>query len=96
MKPISFNQYKMMQKLPLNAFNKWMLSFWNSASEDGRQQMKHSIDDSAAVYTEEQLYNKLTAIRGVGPVLADRILKAIMENDHQDEAWDEYERTKYD
>ena len=81
MKPIDYKQHKKIQKMNLNELNRWFPSIWESGVQAEKEKEEASIkaDENIAWYSDEELYEKLLTIPKVGPVLAGRIMDAIME-----------------
>lgn len=78
-KTASFSDFKRIQRLTLNDFNKWMLTFYQSAYEDGLKEGESEFDDCVAAIYEDRLMEILLSIKGIGQNRADQIIAAILE-----------------
>lgn len=84
---MSFSQYQQCQKMSKNEFNRWIIRFYQTAYDDGYQKALENIPEDAAIidcsesiiieWSQEEFSQMLQSIKGVGPVLAEKIINAI-------------------
>ena len=84
---MSFSQYQQCQKMSKNEFNRWVIKFYQNAYNDGYKEALEKIPDNAAIidcseniiieWSQEEFSQMLRSIKGVGPVLAEKIINAI-------------------
>ena len=83
-KPADFGIYKKLRKMSFNEFNRWITEFYAAAYQDGAEAVVTDSDplddpDLVAAIEQERLYEVLLSVPGIGEKLADRILKAILQ-----------------
>lgn len=86
---MSYEQYKLCQKMNKNEFAKWLETFANEMATQGYEQACKDIPDGSVVlnpeenlilsFDEEEFYNMLMTIKGVGSSLAYKIIDKIYE-----------------
>lgn len=76
MKNLTFADYKRIRRYTPNQLDAWVTSIYTSGLEDGAEPYQE-----AACYTDAELRVKLKTIKGVGPVLAERIADALEGSD---------------
>lgn len=84
---MSFAQYQQCQKMSKNEFNRWIIKFYQTAYDDGYQDaLKHIPDDAVIIdrseniiieWSQEEFLQMLQSIKGIGPVLAEKIAQCI-------------------
>lgn len=74
-KPVNFSTYKMLQKLSLNDFNRWVISVYNSGVQDG---INITNNDVIAEVTDETLYELIRSVKGVGENRTQEIIEKIL------------------
>lgn len=77
-KLISFKNLKELQKLPLNSFNRWVESIYESGKQDG---IDFVSQETVAEVGENELYNILLSVKGIGPTRAMQVMRKIVSED---------------
>jgi hypothetical protein len=76
MKPVNYQTFKMIRRMSLNQFNRWVESIYKSG-------MKDALDQGSS-FTCNELAAFLQTIPGIGKRTIDKIMKAMEErNDRQ-------------
>ena len=75
----SFADFKRIHKMTLNDFNLWMQAFYQSAYEDGLHDGEAEFEDCVAAVYEDQLFDVLLSIKGIGENRAKQIVDAILK-----------------
>lgn len=85
-----FSQYKQCQKMTKNEFSRWLETFADTMWNEGYQEAMKDVPDGSVVFDpnenviinwdEDEFYNMLTSIKGVGDTLANKILDKIYEH----------------
>lgn len=75
MKPASFADMKKVQKFTLNQFNRWVESIYKSGMMD---ELARVNDETVAEVTEDDLYDILLSVKGIGEKRAAEIMKKIL------------------
>ena len=83
-KLISFKNLQEPQKLPLNSFNRWVENIYESGKQDG---INFVSQETVAEVREDELYNILLSVKGIGPARAMQVMRQIVSEDW--EAYDE-------
>lgn len=78
MKPANFSTLKLVQKMSLNQFNRWVMSVYQSGFADGLKEGEKELDDCIAEMTDDRLMEILLSINGVGEKRAKQIYDAIL------------------
>lgn len=79
-KAVDFNTYKHLQKMSLNAFNRWVTSIYMSGVQDGLKEGEKELDE-CSVFTAEELTSFLQTVPGIGQKTAEKIVNAIVEKE---------------
>lgn len=82
-KAITFKEFKAVQRMSLNAFNRWVASIYTSGVHDGLKEGEKELDE-CSVFTAEELSTFLQTIPGIGQATAEKIVNAIIEKGNQD------------
>lgn len=77
MKPASFSDMKKVQKMTLNQFNRWVECVYKSGMQDGLDTV---YEDTVAEVAEDDLYEILLSVKGIGPKRADDVMRKILKN----------------
>lgn len=77
-KLISFKNLKELQKLPLNSFNRWVENIYESGKQDG---IDFVSQETVAEVGENELYNILLSVKGIGPARAMQVMRKIVSED---------------
>lgn len=80
-KAVSFKEFKVIQRMPLNTFNRWVGSIYMSGVQDGLKEGEKELDESYT-FTDEELLAFLQTIPGIGYKTAAKIVDAILESDY--------------
>lgn len=75
MKPVDFATYKRVQKMTYNDFNRWIISVYNSALQNG---INITQDDIVAELTEDRLYDLIRSVKGIGENRTIEIVNKIL------------------
>ncbi len=84
-----YGQYKICQKMTKNEFGRWLETFAEEMANQGYEQACKDIPDGSIVlnpeenlivnWEEEEFYNMLLTVKGIGPSLANKIIDKIYE-----------------
>ena len=74
-KVTDFGQFKNVKNMSFNNFNRWVTSIYGSGYQDGYDE----ATEGAEIFDEDSLYDFLISVKGIGCVLADRIVQAMSE-----------------
>lgn len=77
MKPASFSDMKKVQKMTLNQFNRWVECVYKSGMQDGLDTV---YEETVAEVAEDDLYEILLSVKGIGPKRADEVMRKILKN----------------
>lgn len=77
-KLISFKNLKELQKLPLNSFNRWVENIYESGKQDG---INFVSQETVAEVGENELYNILLSVKGIGPARAMQVMRKLIGED---------------
>lgn len=80
-KAITFKEFKAVQRMSLNTFNRWVTSIYMSGVEDGLKEGEKELDESYT-FTTDELMVFLQTIPGIGEKTAKKIVNAIIEADY--------------
>lgn len=80
MKPISFAKFKIVQKMTLNEFNRWLMGLCKAMYQDGFKDGESEFDD-CAIITEERLMDIILSVKGVGRNRAEQIVNALLSEE---------------
>lgn len=83
MKPLKFAEFKRLQKLSLNEFNRWLVALCKSMYEDGFKEGESEFDD-ATILTEERLMEILLSVKGIGRNRAEQVVELILNEGASD------------
>lgn len=83
MKPISFAKFKIVQKMTLNEFNRWLMGLCKAMYQDGFKDGEAEFDD-CAIITEERLMEIILSVKGVGRNRAEQIVNALLSEEISD------------
>lgn len=75
MKPVDFATYKRVQKMTYNDFNRWVISVYNSALQNG---INITQNDIVAELTEDRLYDLIRSVKGIGENRTIEIVNKIL------------------
>lgn len=78
-KMISFKELKEVQRLPLNQFNRWAVSIYQTGFQDGLTEGEAEFDE-CYTFTPEELEAFLQTIPGIGWKTAEKIVEAILNS----------------
>ena len=78
MKPVNFSDFKKIQKFSLNEFNRWMMTLYETAFEDGLREGESEFDDCIATISEDRLLEILLSVKGIGVKRAEKIIATIL------------------
>lgn len=78
MKPITFAELKRLQKLSLNAFNRWLMELCKAMYQDGLKEGESEFDD-CAILTEERLMEIMLSVKGIGRSRAEQVIELILK-----------------
>lgn len=93
-----FNQYKQCQKMTKNEFTRWVETIADETYKDGYREAMKDVPDGCIVlnpeevviidWNDEEFYDMLLSVKGVGKALADKIMDKIYEHydSHQNDA----------
>ena len=76
MKAASFSTFKKVQKMSLNQFNRWAESVYKHGVQDGIDFIE---EETVAELTEDDLYNILLSVKGIGQKRADEVMRRILK-----------------
>ncbi len=84
MKPISFSDYKKVQKLSFNDFNYWITQIYTSAYKDGYDDgYKECIDSNneclLAEVDDDRMMEILLSVKGIGRNRAERVMEILSQ-----------------
>lgn len=84
-----FNQYKQCQKMTKNEFTRWVETIADETYKDGYREAMKDVPDGCIVlnpeevvvidWNDEEFYDMLLSVKGVGKALADKIMDKIYE-----------------
>lgn len=87
-----FDQYKHLQRMSKNEFSRWCENFgknmWEQGYQDAHKGMQEVPANAIIIDTTDtmiidmdydELYNKILSVKGVGPILCERILDKLSE-----------------
>lgn len=83
MKPASFSDFKRVQKLSLNDFNRWMTTLYQTAFETGLREGESELDE-AVILDEDKLLQIILSVKGVGQKRAELIVDKILSKENDD------------
>ena len=75
MKPVSFSAFKKIQHFSLNEFNRWTEVIYKSGFQDGIDAVE---EETVAELHENDLYDILLSVRGIGAKRASEVMKKII------------------
>lgn len=93
-----FNQYKQCQKMTKNEFTRWVETIADETYKDGYREAMKDVPDGCIVlnpeevvvidWNDEEFYDMLLSVKGVGKALADKIVDKIYKyyDNHQNDA----------
>ena len=84
-KPVDFSTYKMVRNLSFNDFNRWVMSIYASAYQDG---IDDADSDCVAALTDERMMELILSVKGIGKRRAEELLVKICEEGVKDNSWD--------
>lgn len=76
-KAITFKEFKAVQRMPLNTFNRWVSSIYMSGVQDGLKEGEKELDE-CYTFTTDELTTFLQTIPGIGQKTAEKIVDAII------------------
>lgn len=79
-KAITFSEFKAIQYMSLNAFNRWVTSIYMSGVQDGLKEGEKELDE-CSVFAPEELTSFLQTIPGIGRATAEKIVNAIIDKE---------------
>ncbi len=82
MKPASFSDFKRVQKLSLNDFNRWMTALYQTAFEAGLREGESELDE-AVILDEAKLLQIILSVKGVGQKRAELIVDKILSEENE-------------
>lgn len=83
MKPASFSDFKRVQKLSLNDFNRWMTVLYQTAFEAGLHEGESELNE-AIILDEDRLLQIILSVKGVGQKRAELIVDKILSEENDD------------
>lgn len=72
MKPVNYQTFKMIRRMSLNQFNRWVESIYKSGMKDALSQ--------SPTFTYDELAAFLQTVPGIGKRTIDKIVKAMEEH----------------
>lgn len=81
-KPLSFNEYKMLLKMPYNAVNVWVSSIYKSGYNDCQNEIFGEGDGTAYILDAERLYQILQDA-GIPQDKIDAVMGEILNGDYE-------------
>lgn len=82
-KAITFKEFKTVQRMPLNTFNRWVSSIYMSGVQDGLKEGEKELDE-CYTFTVEDLSTLLQTVPGIGRKTAGKIIDAILISEEND------------
>ena len=79
MKSASFSNFKQIQRMSLNDFNRWMNAFYGAAYEDGLREGESEFEDCIATVSEDRLMEILLSVKGIGKSRAEQVVASIIK-----------------
>ena len=77
-KPVDFNTYKRIVKMPLNQFNRWLTEFWKDAYSQGLREGESEFDGDIIIPSDE-FEEMLVRVKGIGRKRAEQIMDLIYD-----------------
>ena len=74
-----FKTFKRVKQMSLNDFNRWVMELYRAAFEDGLKEGEEEWDECVAAMTEDRMLEVFMSVRGIGPVRAQRLLDAVLQ-----------------
>ena len=74
MKPVHFRDYKQIQKMTFNQFNRWVEVLYKSGFEDG---LNAGQDNVIAEISDDELMEILLSVKGIGRKRAEQVIEKI-------------------
>ena len=74
-----FNTFKALKRMSFNDFNRWVIEFYHAAFEDGLKEGEEEWNECVAAMTEDRMLEVFMSVRGIGPVRAQRLLDAVLQ-----------------
>ena len=82
-KAITFKEFKAVQRMPLNTFNRWVSSIYMSGVQDGLKEGEKELDE-CYTFTVKDLSTLLQTVPGIGSKTAGKIIDAILISEEDD------------
>ena len=77
MKPVSMREFKRARAMTLNNFNRWLkYELYEAAVQEAYEIQQRDV---IAEIGEEDLYESILSVKGIGEKRAEQIVKAIIE-----------------
>ena len=79
-KVADFRTYQLIKKLSFNDFNRWIVSFYGSAYDDGKADKSETLlDECMSTLTEDRLMEILLSVKGIGKNRAREVVEKVLQ-----------------